>query len=54
MSSIRIAVLGSGDATPILDGAAVPVPLQMSGIETTLLPVPEAPFPLTPDDRLIC
>ena len=54
MSATRIAVLGSGDATPILDDTTVPVPLQVSGIDTTLLPVPGASFPLTPNDRLIC
>ena len=54
MSSIRIAVLGSGDATPVLDHVDVPIPLQMSGIDTVLLPVPGASFPLTPDDRLRC
>ncbi len=54
MSSIRIAVLGSGDATPILDDTTVPLPLQMGGIDTVLLPVPGASFPLTPDDRLRC
>ena len=43
MSATRIAVLGSGDATPILDDTTVPVPLQVSGIDTTLLPVPGAP-----------
>ena len=54
MSATRIAVLGSGDATPILDDTTVPVPLQVSGIDTTLLPVPGASFPLTPNDRLKC
>ena len=54
MSATRIAVLGSGDATPILDDTTVPVPLQVSGIDTVLLPVPGASFPLTPDDRLKC
>jgi allantoin racemase len=54
MSATRIAVLGSGDATPILDDTTVPAPLQVSGIDTTLLPVPGASFPLTPNDRLKC
>ena len=54
MSSSRIAVLGSGDATPILDDTTVPAPLQMRGVVTTFLPVPGASFHLTPDDQLIC
>lgn len=49
-----IAVLGSGDATIITPETPLPAPIRLAGAHCKLLPVADAVFPATEQDRVIC
>ena len=51
---MTISVLGSGDATVVTPDAALPEPLRDTAIPCQILAVPDAVFPGSTQERLIC